>query len=89
MLNIELKDQKIIKTYPDVVEMFDLSEITDIATEVMKLSKVIGSKKVTVVEELKNLSPRFKGSSNQRTILVKESLKAGQVVLYDLEQPYY
>lgn len=36
------------------------------------------------VEELKNLSLRFKGSSNQRTILVQETLKAGEVVLYDL-----
>ena len=41
------------------------------------------------VEELKNLSLRFKGSSNQRTILVQESLKAGQVILYDLERPYH
>ena len=40
------------------------------------------------VEELKNLSLRFKGSSNQRTILVQESLEAGQVVLYDLDRPY-
>ncbi len=39
------------------------------------------------VEELKNLSLRFKGSSNQRTILVQESLTAGEVVLYNLEQP--
>ena len=38
------------------------------------------------VEELKNLSLRFKGSSNQRTILVQESLQAGCVVFYDLEQ---
>ena len=38
------------------------------------------------VEELKNLSLRFKGSSNQRTILVQESLAAGEVVLYNLNQ---
>lgn len=38
------------------------------------------------VEELKNLSLRFKGSSNQRTILVQESLAAEEVVLYDLKQ---
>lgn len=37
------------------------------------------------VESLKNLSLRFKGSSNQRTILVQESLNAGNIVLYDLE----
>ena len=40
------------------------------------------------VEELKNLSLRFKGSSNQRTILVQESLKSGRVVLYALERSY-
>lgn len=40
------------------------------------------------VEELKNLSLRFKGSSNQRTILVQESLNSGKVVLYDLERSY-
>ncbi len=40
------------------------------------------------VEELKNLSLRFKGSSNQRTILVQESLLSGEVVLYDLERSY-
>lgn len=40
------------------------------------------------IEELKNLSLRFKGSSNQRTILVQESLKSGKVVLFDLERSY-
>ena len=40
------------------------------------------------VEELKNLALRFKGSSNQRTILVQESLAAETVVLYDLERSY-
>lgn len=30
------------------------------------------------VEELKNLNLKFKGSENQRTILVNESLKSGQ-----------
>lgn len=51
---IELKEQGAIKTYPEVVDIFDMSEITDIAMEVMKLSKVIGNKKVEVIEELKN-----------------------------------
>lgn len=32
---------------------------------------------------LKNLSLRFKGSSNQRTILVQESLAAGRPILWD------
>lgn len=51
---MELKDQGEIKTYPEVVDIFEMSEITSIATEIMKLSGVIGSKKVTVVEEQKN-----------------------------------
>lgn len=35
------------------------------------------------VEEKKNLSLRFRGSSNQRLIDVKETLRCGQVVLWD------
>jgi len=35
------------------------------------------------VEELKDLNLRFKGSSNQRTILVKESLVSGDIILWD------
>ena len=35
------------------------------------------------VEELKNLSLRFKGSSNQRTIDVQKSLAARKVVLIE------
>jgi anaerobic ribonucleoside-triphosphate reductase activating protein len=35
------------------------------------------------VEEQKNLSLRFRGSSNQRIILVKESIKQGEIVLWD------
>lgn len=35
------------------------------------------------VEELKDLSLRFKGSSNQRTICVQESLEKGEIVLYN------
>lgn len=40
-------------------------------------------------EDKKNLSLRFKGSSNQRTILVPQSLSAGQVILWDDSQPDY
>ncbi len=35
------------------------------------------------VEELKDLSLRFKGSSNQKTLLVKETLRKGEPVLWD------
>ena len=35
------------------------------------------------IEELKNLTLRFKGSSNQRTIDVKSSLKQGKTVLME------
>lgn len=51
---MELKERGEIREYMEVVDIFEMSEITDIATEVMKLSGVIGAKKVTVVEELKN-----------------------------------
>ena len=35
------------------------------------------------VEELKSLMLKFKGSSNQRTILVKETLEKNEIVLWD------
>ena len=38
------------------------------------------------VEELKNLNLKFKGSENQRTILVNESLKSGNGILYDFDK---
>ena len=38
------------------------------------------------VEELKNLNLKFKCSENQRTILVNESLKSGNVILYDFDK---
>ena len=50
----EMMNQGLIQTYPAVVNIFEMSEITEIATEIMKLSGVLGNKKVTVVEELKN-----------------------------------
>ena len=46
--------QRTVREPLDVVNIFDMSEITEIATEVMKLSGVIGRKSVTVVEQLKN-----------------------------------
>jgi len=35
------------------------------------------------VEELKSLMLKFKGSSNQRTILVRETLEKNEIVLWD------
>ncbi|MBO5328401.1 MAG: anaerobic ribonucleoside-triphosphate reductase activating protein [Clostridia bacterium] len=39
------------------------------------------------VEELKDLKLRFKGSSNQRSILVQQSLESGKTVLWDETLP--
>ena len=38
------------------------------------------------IEEQKSLNLRFKGSANQRTILVQESLATGKIILYDLNE---
>lgn len=40
------------------------------------------------VQDLKNLSLRFRGSSNQRLIKVQESLKENQIVLWDDTRDY-
>lgn len=53
-LALEFKNQGEIREYTDIVDIFNLSEITQIAMEVMKLSGVSGDKRVTVVKELKN-----------------------------------
>jgi len=39
------------------------------------------------VDELKDITLRFRGSSNQRIIEVQESLRQGKVVLSELNQP--
>lgn len=41
------------------------------------------------IEELKDLSLRFKGSSNQKTIMVQESLKTGNTILWDPNDNLY
>lgn len=51
---VKLKERGEIKEYLEVVDIFNMSEISEIAMEVMKLSGVTGNRKVTVVEELKN-----------------------------------
>ena len=47
-------DQRTVLEALDIVNIFDMSEVSEIATEVMKLSGVIGAKSVTVVQDLKN-----------------------------------
>ncbi len=69
---------------------FEKDILNRMCQEVPETKEILSCLEVLVdgkfVEELKNLSLRFKGSSNQRTILVQESLAAESVVLYDLEQ---
>lgn len=53
-LAMELQAAGSVKEPMEVMELFDSSEITEIATYVMTLSGVLGGKKVTIVESLKN-----------------------------------
>lgn len=48
------KEQGEIVEYMDIVNIFDMHERVSIAQKIMELSGVIGTKKVAVVEELKN-----------------------------------
>lgn len=41
------------------------------------------------VEEKKDLGAYFRGSSNQRSILVQESLKSNEIILWEPEKPKY
>ena len=50
----ELKEEGKIVEYTDVCNIFEMHERVSIAQEIMKLSGVIGTSKVAVVEELKN-----------------------------------
>lgn len=51
---VKLREMGEIGEYLEVVNIFNMGEVSEIAMEVMKLSGVTGSRKVTVVEELKN-----------------------------------
>lgn len=55
----------------------DLQDVTDILNT---LNVLVDGR---FVEEKKDLNLRFKGSSNQRTILVKPSLEKDEIVLWD------
>lgn len=48
-----LKENKLISEYVDVVEIFKMSERTQIVKEILELSEVTSDKKVEVVEVLK------------------------------------
>jgi anaerobic ribonucleoside-triphosphate reductase activating protein len=56
--------------------------IDDVMTMLSTLDVLVDGR---FVEELKDLNLKFKGSSNQRTILVQKSLKTDEVVLWDGE----
>lgn len=47
-------DQRSLKEPLDIVNIFDMSEVGEIALKIMELSGVLGTKKVTVVKQLKN-----------------------------------
>ena len=69
---------------------FDQDILNRMCKEWVETSEMVSYIDVLVdgkfVEELKDLNLRFKGSSNQRTILVKESLETGQIQLWDSTQ---
>ena len=55
---------------------------TDVTREILENIDVLVDGRF--IEELKNLSLKFRGSSNQRIILVQETLKTNQIVLSPL-----
>jgi anaerobic ribonucleoside-triphosphate reductase activating protein len=57
---------------------------TDVSVEILKNIDILVDGKF--VEELKNLSLKFRGSSNQRIILVKEYLDTNEIVLSPLNE---
>ena len=57
---------------------------TEVSLEILRNIDVLVDGKF--VEELKNLSLKFRGSTNQRIILVQESLKKGEIILSPLNE---
>jgi len=66
---------------------FENDIISDMYINVPETKRMLSCIDVLVdgkfIEELKDLSLRFKGSRNQKTILVQESLKEGKTILWD------
>ncbi len=85
--------KRVKETYPDKTIwcytgfLFDKDIIEVMVDKVPQTKELLSYFDVIVdgkfVEELKNVNLRFKGSSNQRTILVKESLESGNIVLWN------
>jgi anaerobic ribonucleoside-triphosphate reductase activating protein len=85
--------RKIKETYPDKSiwcfsgYLFDRDIVGRMMKEWPETEELLSYIDVMVdgeyVEAKKDLSKRFKGSSNQRTIDVQASLKAGEVVLVE------
>lgn len=67
--------------------LFDRDIVGDMFERVPETKELVSYFDVMVdgkfVAELKNLNLRFKGSSNQRTIMVQESLQQGKIVLWE------
>ena len=57
---------------------------TEVTLEMLSLIDVLVDGEF--VQDLKNISLEFRGSSNQRIIDVKKTLEAGEVVLYELKK---
>ena len=85
--------RKVRTTYPDKNIwcfsgfLFDKEILEKMYENVPETKEILSYIDVMVdgkfVEELKNVNLRFKGSSNQRTIMVQESLKKGEIVLWE------
>ncbi len=85
--------KKVKETYPekDVWVFsgytFDTDILKDMASKWPETSELLSYIDILVdgefIEEKKNLSLRFRGSENQRIIMVQESINSGEIVLWD------
>ena len=70
--------------------LFDEQILKDFCNRWEETRELLGYLDVLVdgrfIEEQKNISLQFKGSENQRIILVQESLKSGQIILWQRDK---
>ena len=70
--------------------LFDEQILKDFCNRWEETRELLGYLDVLVdgrfIEEQKNISLQFKGSENQRIILVQESLKSGQIILWQPDE---